>query len=342
MGLISWFKSLFDKTIKGSKTGRELVFLASKNAIKIGTDIEVKPGFAGVVVVKGVVCDVFPEGRYRLEPKELPLASRRLKLTKQNRKGQLPQTIKADIYFVNMNGFSGTFRSENFVKANGDGYKRVMIRLAGKFSFKIVNAVDFMEGLLTQFGLVHNHMAIDEVGDWIAQLCVRQVQKNKPSLYDLFKQKKVCFQNVVEYVNKELYDCGIRIESLEITETEFPKRIGKQLTQKYFLQDNERIENPVRAATEKQFEDQSAEVYETEASKIEGQMANTTYNFDSEGKSQVDNMDTGFENVDYQSQFDNSQDTIKKTISYKKCLNCNAINSNDAHTCFACGHSFDE
>ena len=338
MGLISWFKNLFNKTIKGSKTGKELVFLASKNAIKIGTDIEVKPGYAGFVVAKGIVCDVFPEGRYRLEPKELPLASRKLKLTKQNRKGQLPQKIKADIYFVNMNGFAGTFRSKSFVKANGDGYKRVKIRLGGKFSFKIVNAVDFLEGLLTQFGLIQNHMAIDEVGEWIAELCVKQVQKNKPNLYDLFKQKKICF----DYVNKELYDCGVRIENLEITETEFPKRIARQLTQKYFLQDNERTENPVKVATEKQFEDKSEQVYESEASKIEEQMANSTYNFDSEGQSQVDNMDTGYENVDYQSQYDNSQDTIKKTISYKKCLNCNAINSSDAHTCFACGHNFDE
>ena len=404
MGLISWIKGLFDKTIKSSKSGKELVFLATKSSTKIGTDIEIKPGYVGVVVAKGVVCDVFQEGRYRLEPKELPLASRKINFTKPNKKGELPKKFNADIYFVNLNLFEDKFRSKNFVKASGDGFKNLKLNLVGQYSFKVVNPVDFLEALLTQFGIIADQIAKEEVAEWVSTLCVRAVQKNKPTIKELFEKDNRCFAGVGEYVNSDLYDCGIRLEYLEIIGAEFPKKIHKYLSQTYYLNSDNKPENPVEFANQKSFESQSDRVYNQEAKEIEADMSKSTYQFDSAGGSQIDNIggeiystpissfeelegidnnlnnsaekplqdyfnndnsnnqtestnqnQTEYENQSEKSQTENQNEyyannqnnqtnirPIKKTITYKKCPVCGAINADDAHTCFACKNSFDD
>lgn len=339
MGLISWIKGFFNKTIKASKSGKELVYLATKSSTKIGTDIEVRPGYAGIVVAKGKVCDVFAEGRHRLEPKELPLTSRKLNLTKPNKKGELPKKFNADIYFVNLNLFEDKFKSKYFVKASGDGIKSAKAKLVGKYSFKVVNPVDFLEALLLQFGIIADQIAKEEISEWVASLCIKAVQKNKPSVFDLYNHRQSCFDGVGDFINSELYDCGIRLEFLEITNAEFDKKMQKILSKKYVIDNDYKPENPVELASQKNFENQSAEIYSTEAQKIEQDMTKSSYKIDSEGNSQIDSFEqpkTSFDNLEQ-----NQQQPIEKTITYKKCVHCGAINSGDAKTCFACGKNFE-
>ena len=358
MGFISWIKGWFDKTIKGSKSGKELVFLATKSSIKIGADIEVKPGYAGVVVAKGQVCDVFAEGRHRLEPKELPLASRKLKLTTQNKKGDLPTKFKADIYFVNLGKFENEFLSRYFVKANGDGYKNVKVRLCGRYVYSVINPIDFLDAMLTQFGKIADDLAKMEISDWIGLLCVKAVQKNKPTIAELLLDKSRPFDGVNEYINKELYDCGLRLEEIEVLNKEFPKKIKKQISLKYFLE-TENPNNTIKQASERQFEHNSEKVYSAESKSIEQDMSNINYTFNSDGNSQVDvgmtpltlnneinlvEKQVEINKSDYafgNENFLNVDQPIEKTISYKKCPHCKALNSTEAKICFSCGKKID-
>lgn len=355
MGIFSWIKGLFQKTIKASKSGKELVYLATKSSTKIGTDIEVKPGFVGIVVAKGVVCDVFPEGRHRLEPKELPLASRKINLTKPNKKGELPKKFNADIYFVNLNVFNDTFRSKHFVKASGDDFKNLKLNIYGKYSFKVINPVDLLDALLTQFGIVTDQIAKDEISEWVSTLCVRAVKKNKPNISDLFNRSSKCFDGVLNYVNSDLYDCGIRLEALEDMGADFPKKINKYLSQKYYLESVDKPENPVKFANEKNFESQSQEVYRDEAEQIEQDMTKNTYQIDDSGTVEVNNFEQSpiyqspiyqneiskTNNDDFITKNNSSQSPVQKSVAYKKCPNCGAVNSVDAKTCFLCKHQFD-
>ena len=338
MGFFSWFKNLFSKTIHGSKSGRELVYLATKSTIKIGQDIEVKPGYTGVVVAKGVVCDVFPEGRHRLEPKELPLASRKLKLTRQSRKGELPDRFKADIYFVNLGEFTGNFKSKDFVKSNGDGYKKLKSKLSGEYIFSVVNPIDFLEALLTQTGVIVDDIAQDEISEWVATLCVKCVQKNRPTVEDIFKLNRNCFVGLKEKINSELYDCGIRIEDVVITKSLFERKVQKDLIIKYSIRDEERIENPVQLLNERQFERNSNEIFFEEANRIENEMSNGTYAINDKGVNQIDNSQPYLNNQNWNN--DRQDIPIQKTVSYKKCPFCDAINSVSSESCFSCGKRF--
>ena len=433
MGFFSWFKNLFNKTIHGSKSGKEIVFLGTKSTIKIGQDIEVKPNFVGVVVAKGLVCDVFPEGRHRLEPKELPLASRKLKLTRQNKKGELPTKFKADIYFVNLAEYTSTFKSKNFVKTKDSEFNKLKIKLSGKYDFKVINPIDFLEALLTQFGVIDDAIAEDEIEEWVSSLCVKAVQKNKPTAKELYQLNPNCFEGVKDYINGELYDCGIKIGMIEVTQAEFPKKLQKTLAERFGNNAEQKVKNQPNLFTKEQYEQNSQNVYQNydvygnEARKIENQMQNDNYNsrydvensyngynqpnFDVNNYSQNQSYDNNMQNTnqsyndnydnyngqqnydnnynqnyngdynnanyndDYygnqnyndnyntqnqsyhndlpggydgsaeQNQIFNKQGNenaipIQKSISYKRCPNCNAINSVGADVCFSCGKKF--
>ena len=107
MGLFSWIKSIFKRGISvGEVNEKQLVALVKNNAkIKFGEKIDVKPNFLAVLVYKNKIMDIFEEGRYRLDVPTMPLLSRYQKLTKPNKKGDLPKKFRADIYCVNKRVF---------------------------------------------------------------------------------------------------------------------------------------------------------------------------------------------------------------------------------------------
>lgn len=370
MGFSSWFKSLFSKTIKDKSSDGDLISLAVKNSsVKIGREIEVKPKHSAVVAVRGKVCDVFAEGRYRLEPKTMPLTARVCKLSKPNKKGELPQKFNADIYFVNLNVLPATFVASSFVTAKDQLIGKAKAQLCGQFEFSISNPVDFLEALQTQFGIISNSVALEEVESWVADLATRAVQKNKPTLKSLFEKNQVCFAGVQDYVNQELFDCGVKVQNLKVLEVNFPRKVTKILQAQTQQSVPEESQNNVQKAQEEQFKRESSNVYADEANKIQSQMSQKTYTIDSSGKSQIDayaipvqneqqasaqtyNIDgatmsqkenrpeiathqaeetTNHSNIEAQSDV-----PIQKTIRYKKCSNCGALNSADSEICFSC------
>lgn len=229
MSIWSKIKSWFNKKIDASGVPQNnLITLVSSKPQKFGKQLEVPDGYVAIMTYKGKVADAFVEGCYRLEIGAMPILSRISKLQKPDKKGNLPTKFCADIYFVSTRVFENrNFASNYGVKIKNKQYKTFWAKLYGQFSFQVVNVVSFMEAMLTQYGVVNNGVALDELGFWVGNLVDKKVQKNKPDAQMLFERASVCFQGLVDYVNEQLFDCGVKLSCINILQTKFPKRIYK-------------------------------------------------------------------------------------------------------------------
>ena len=347
-------KNLFKRDINGNGIGEnDLVYIAKNNAkIKFGQKLDVANNCIAMLVAKNKVADVFTEGSYRLDTNNMPLLSRILKLTKPNKKGELPNSFKVDIYYINLKQFERLpFSSLDYVVAKGKNYKNVKVGLSGDFDFCVFNAVDFMEAMFTQYGLVTDKTAKYEISQLVGTLAVRKVQKNKPNIEDLYGRASNCFEGLADYVSKELFDCGIRVSRIEVTETKFPKKIYKNVSLDYDevkqsanpdfqtemqmqveTSQNEQIEKEIPALLK---EGEKQITTETENASAANSNVAEANNFNTTSSNQTEqNVD---EANDVQSNdAQNASDVVQKTISYVQCEKCGAYNSANAEICFNC------
>lgn len=355
MGLISKIKKLFSNKIDATDVSdNELISLVSNQAIKFGKKLEVPQNFVAVFVAKGKVADVFNEGSYRLEVGCIPILTRILKLTKPDRKGNLPNRFSAQLYLINLKPFlEQKFASFNSVLIKDKKYKNLKVRLEGKFDFQIINSVDFVEAMLTQYGLIKESIARREISCWVAELTTKRVQKNKPKVEDLHARATKCFEGVIDYVNKDLFDCGVKITSIEVTNTIFPKKVFKsvkldytELTQNQPAQTVEELnynkndktdvisninENLLESSATSKDSLNNVETNETDCENIQNICCQNSVN--------NENIQIDVENKNYQTNNKNEnapEPDIVNTVGYKVCLNCGAYNSVNSEHCFKC------
>lgn len=347
-------KNLFRRDINGNGIGgNDLVYIAKNNAkVKFGQKLDVANNCVAMLVAKNKVADVFTEGSYRLDTNNMPLLSRILKLTKPNKKGELPNSFKVDIYYINLKQFEHLpFSSLDYVVAKGKNYKNVKVGLSGNFDFCVFNAVDFMEAMFTQYGLVTDKMAKYEISQLVGTLAVRKVQKNKPNIEDLYGRASNCFEGLADYVSKELFDCGIRVSRIEVTETKFPKKIYKNVSLDYdevkqstnpdFQSEipmqveasrNEQIEKEIPALLK---ESKKQIAPEADGTGVTNSNVTETNNFDEANLNQTEQK-VDVTNNGQLNDTQNMPDVVQKTISYVQCEKCGAYNSVNAEICFNC------
>lgn len=347
-------KNLFKRDIDGSGIGEnDLVYIAKNNAkVKFGQKLDVANNCVAMLVAKNKVADVFTEGSYRLDTNNMPLLSRILKLTKPNKKGELPNSFKVDIYYINLKQFEHLpFSSLDYVVAKGKNYKNVKVGLSGNFDFCVFNAVDFMEAMFTQYGLVTDKMAKYEISQLVGTLAVRKVQKNKPNIEDLYGRASNCFEGLADYVSKELFDCGIRVSRIEVTETKFPKKIYKNVSLDY--DEVKQPANPdfqseipmqVETSQNEQIEKETPVLLnesekqiapETDNKNVENLKVSEANNFNETSSNQTEQKIDEANDVQ-SNDAQNASDVVQKTISYVQCEKCGAYNSVNAEICFNC------
>ncbi len=296
MGLFSIFKK---KISIGNIDSKNLVVLRSGKKLKFGTNLDVPDGFVAALVYRNKIADTFTAGRYRLDTNNMPLLTRMEKLSKPNKKGNLKKFFKADIYYINLKSFEGgSFESFEGIVVKDKVYKNVTCKLCGKFSYEVFSPVDFMEGMFMRYGILRDGVAKNEISCWVAELSTKFVQKQKLNVLQLYSKDSICIENLQDQLNKELYDVGLKIKSIEITQVKFPKKIYKKITlspdelmqkpKNVYVGEQHDLENPVRDAQFKNFENQSNEVYLQEANAVEDDMTSKTLVVDSQGKSDVE------------------------------------------------------
>ena len=301
MGLIKLLKRLFRKPIalKDLNSKHLVTLVKSNEKLEFGATLDVGPNFACALVYKNKVADVFNEGRYRLDTNIMPLLSRMQKLNKPNRKGNLPKYFRADIYYVNLKVFENAKFDSTFGFVVKDKiYKNFSCKPCGTFSYQVISPVDFMESMFMSFGILRDGIAKAEISNWVDEATNKILRKKKLSVIQLYSKDDVCFENLAEKLNKELFDVGLKITDYQITDLQLPKKLLKKLSvsqedlqqkpKDVYVGEQHDLNNPVKDAMEKDFENQSNQTYFEVAEQIENEMYNKSYVSSSNGENGVE------------------------------------------------------
>ena len=237
MGLFQKIKNLFVKPVKiGKFAGTELL-IRSKGSSKIalGKPLVVPEGYICFLVYAEKVCDRFISGEHKLSIENLPILTRNAKLNVPNKKGKYKNSFYADIYFLNLN----EIKDKPFASVEGIYIKKDKQFLGstcfvkGKYTFTLKDPQLFLDALLKVYGLINTTLAERQLDIWTGTLVDRKVQKNKPTIEELYERDNSCFDGLIEYLNKNMRDVGVEYSSVLVEQTILPKKVYKSVQLKF-------------------------------------------------------------------------------------------------------------
>lgn len=237
MSLFKKIKQLFVKPVKiGRITGKELL-VRSKNGSKIALDkpLIVPEGFICFLVYAEKVCDRFVSGEHKLSIENLPVLTRTAKLNVPNKKGKYKNSFNADIYFLNVEEIKDkSFSSVEGIYIKSDKqFLRSTCYVKGKYNFILKDPQLFLDALLKVYGLINTTLAERQLDIWTGTLIDRKIQKNKPSIQKLYERDNVCFDGLIDYLNKNMKDVGVEYSSVDVEQTILPKKVYKSVKLEY-------------------------------------------------------------------------------------------------------------
>lgn len=328
--MFKWFKKILKSNIVAPEKSEKLsVFLSSsKPLVKLMTKIEVKKNYTAIITNNNKVLDVFNEGEYELSIPNLPHTTKKLKLDRVDKKTKrLPQEFFADIYYVNKNVFQNVqFKNTAKIEIDDKKYKKCKVGFEGEFSYKIVNPAIYLECLFYKFSTIKGNMAEDQLGYWVSEFCYKVINKNKPTLEMLYMRDSKCFENMLEYVNKNIFDIGIEVLSINITKITLPKKIYKETTIEY----TECVVENKRPLKEDALQTVFRQEAESSGSVNIGRDYNTTQPDENINSEAVEIRPTI------------QQTTDIKTIAIKTCPYCGAKCTVGSKICFSCCRKFED
>lgn len=236
MGFFKKLKRFFTRPVEVENNKKDRVIMHSKYSGKINLNktLVVPEGYVCLLVAKEKVCDRFVAGEYKLSIDNIPVLCRTLKLNVPNKKGKYKNSFFADIYFVNLSSFTSNFESEQGVYIKRDKkFLGLTAFLKGNFSYKVSDPHLFVDALLKVYGIIKGNLAQRQVEVWTGELVDKKVKKNKPSVEELYERDSRCFDEVVDYLNKNTRDIGIEYTQVEVTETILPKNVYKKTKVEY-------------------------------------------------------------------------------------------------------------
>lgn len=244
MGLVSFLKSKFSKPVSIKPSDDFLMLSPQSGKIDINRRLVVPEGYICLFVAREKVCDRFMPGEHKLSIENIPALTRVLKLNVPNKKGNYKHSFYADIYFVKLSPvINQKFCSQQGVYINKDkDFLNLTAFVSGEYSFEIVDPVLLIEALIKMYGVFNGKLAQRQIDIWTGELVDRKIKKNKPSVQGLFERDSTCFEGVVDYLNRETADIGLKYQSINVTQTVLPKNVYKKASLKY----SEKVEKPVQ------------------------------------------------------------------------------------------------
>lgn len=232
MNIFKKIKQIFVKPVamENSKKNELVVRSSSGGRIKLNKTLSVPEGFVCLLVCKEKVLDRFTSGEHNLSIENIPAVCRTLKLNVPNKKGKYKNSFFADVYFLKLDEIlDKKFASQQGIYVKKDkNFLDATVFVSGKYSFELSDPVLFLEALLKMYGIIKGSLAQRQLDIWVGELVDKKIEKNKCSLDLLNARDSTCFKGLLEYLNKNLADVGVKITKIEVENTHLPKNIYKK------------------------------------------------------------------------------------------------------------------
>lgn len=354
MKFINWIKEKFSKSVKLNANDDILSLSKQSGWIKLNKKLIVPAGYICLLVAKEKVCDRFLEGEHKMSVENLPALTRQLKLNIPNKKGEYRQKFYADIYFVKLSERTNNkFCSQQGIYLKKDKqFLGTTAFVKGTYSFTVEDPILLLEALLKMYGKFNGSLAQRQIDVWTGELVDKCIQKNKPNVQKLYERDSSCFLGLIDYLNKNIKDVGLKYSTIEVTSTMLPKSVYKKAK----LDFDEVVEQKPHKESEK-LENAQEQIVNTQQLQTNDATQRAKIDFGSDIKTLPANdyVKPGLEKVNGDYYIDdnytdiNSNKTeaqpetleeMQSKISYKKCKNCGAFNPKDAKVCFNCRAEF--
>ena len=336
------FRKLFKKPISAGKNSLEnVVNLVFSGHIKINKALDVPAGYICFLVCKEKVCDRFTEGNYKLDLNTIPVACRTTKLNVPNKKGNYKNSFKADVYFVKQTEITEQqFESINGIDVKKDkNFLRFNATCKGYYSYQVKDPVMLLEALLDYSAVIKGNMAQRQIDIWTSICVDRLIEKNKPTANQIYEKQSLCFEGLLDYLNKHLKDVGLEYSQVDVTETFLPKRVYKKVELNYSQTNTQMAYQNVTEKTA-----QMAQEFENivNPNNITLQPVENNLFGNEEVENPTITLDTEIQDDVQQEPIDKHYDieTLQQKVTYKQCKKCGSYCSKSANVCYNCKSEF--
>lgn len=242
------FKKLFKKEIRlDNKFSGELVYpaLYSKK-LKVGSTLYVPEGYAFVLASRGKVLDTYSSGEVELNLINMPVATKKLKLSKPDKSGKFKKKIDIDGYYVNLSEFVFPWKTYRKMVFKDKSYGYFKAKSNGEIVLQINNPTDFIKTLLTEYDYLKKGEAKKLLNNFISEFLTDKIEKKNYELYKVIKNCHSIENEIKELFTKKFNSYGVQINSFYIREFVVPKKYSQINFNSYSLGDLENvvIENP--------------------------------------------------------------------------------------------------
>ena len=335
-------KDKFDISPETKKV-KSVVTRLDENIIKINAKLTVPQGYSFLIGKNGKTLDEFNEGEHFFEYSNLPYICRKYGIDKI-RNGERLDKISADLYLVSKELRGASFKTYRKVEMGTKAYGIFKAHVYGIYSYKVVNAKEFMQSLLNQFDYIKSGEAEDILSAWVEEAVVDELEKQNFIIDDVVKNNPKIAEVIKARLEKLFKILGLEIVELKITKYKLPKKYQEQ-NEKYMNKQEDNTENSI-AQDELQTDGEEDNALQNQANEREQtEQTDEVADYVPFGNIKIEEYNGEIDKQETEKQktfvdLNVNQEYYNEAKNTKRCLNCGTENDIGADHCVICGEVF--
>ena len=223
-GVLNQFINVIEWTAEDKETMVHR-FDTEGRQIMNGAQLTVRESQVAVFVSEGVLCDIFPPGRYELTTANIPIMT-----ALSSWKYGFNSPFIADVYFVNMTQFTDRkWGTTNPVMMRDADFGIVRLRANGNYAFRVVDPQAFLKEV---FG-TSTMYKVDDIDDYLRNVAVSSVSeaiaKTQLPALDLAMHYTDIGKATQEVLNPRFADMGLSITAFYILNISLPPEVEAKM-----------------------------------------------------------------------------------------------------------------
>lgn len=203
-------------------------FPMQDNEIQNGAQLTVRPGQTAVFVEEGQIADVFPEGRYELETKNLPILG--------DLKGWafgFKSPFKADVYFISTKNFiDQKWGTPNPIWIQDPKFEQIEVKAFGTFGFKIADPVRFISTVSSTSKIYKLAELRGQLKEFVISEFSNVVAKQGVSIAELSQNYRIMNDAMKKELEDEFGGVGLEITAFTVSNISLPEDLAKFLKER--------------------------------------------------------------------------------------------------------------
>ncbi len=219
-------KHLFFPPIKTDKAEEEKLITRYRlrGDLRIGSDIIVSDGHWLVTTFYNRACDVLESGTVRVNDKTMPCLYK-LNQKRALKKGQESlKTLKADLYFISDKEVRDVFFSTSEKCPLFMDKERLVAKILGQLSFKVVDAYRLVSHLIRDHRTIHLYTAYREILIAVSEALTSIIYGGQYPLASVIKNNPDTIKDWLEKLHILEETIGVKITGIEVYDLSTSKK----------------------------------------------------------------------------------------------------------------------